>query len=203
MFRTDPRGRHRRPGLLQDVAAERHRLHVGRLICVNCGLATRRRRRPCGRDGRSRPRRCPSQHRADVARLLGVPGERAHAEAVEQRDEPCRPLGVVQVDRVDAGSDRSCACRSSGTSIRLLVRRVDELDASSSRSGRSASTSGEQTQSRSSASWSRATDKSAGAAAGSFTSTERSKSVPSSSYTSASRGTPSAASSSAAVCRTR
>ena len=38
-----------------------------------------------------------------MADLLGVPGERPHVEAVEQRDEPGRPLRPVEVHRVDAG----------------------------------------------------------------------------------------------------
>src|SRR5207302_5451383 len=42
------------------------------------------------------------QQRADVMHLLGVPRERAHVEAVVERDESRRPFAVMEVDGVDA-----------------------------------------------------------------------------------------------------
>ena len=131
-----------------------------------------------------------AQHGADGAGLLGVPRERLHAEAVEQRHEARGPLacGACSSRRCRARTGRARAVRAVPS---IAWRRVEctSLTAGSSRSaaelGQVAGCRPRAARARRSAG---ATSSSAGPAAVSFTSTESSKSVPSSSYTSASRG---------------
>ena len=116
---------------------ERHRLHVapGRRPGIGIQLPLHGPRRPCGRDDRSRRRRCPCAARPGGVRTSWV----SHANAFTSKrwNSDTRPAvhsRVVQVDRVDAELGRSYACRSSGTST--FWRRVEctSLTAGSSRS---------------------------------------------------------------------
>ena len=68
------------------------------------------------------------EHRSDVPHLLGVPGERPDVEAVEQLDEPARPLAVMQVDRVDPVLGQIRGVPLHGVADPVPARRVHEPD---------------------------------------------------------------------------
>ena len=54
---------------------------------------------------------------AEQVLVLEIPGEAAAVEAVEEHDQPSRPLGVVEVDRRRSARSRSVAARRSGPSF--------------------------------------------------------------------------------------
>ena len=64
------------------------------------------------------------QRRAHDVLELHVPAEADPLEAVEQRRQPAGPVGVVEVDGVDAGSAARVAARRSGPSF-IRCRRVE------------------------------------------------------------------------------
>jgi signal peptidase I len=64
----------------------------------------------------------------DDALELRVPSERVAPEAVEQGDEPARPVRVVEVDAVDAGAVQLCRPTLGSLLHALEPCRVDEAD---------------------------------------------------------------------------
>ena len=66
------------------------------------------------------------QHRPDPAVLLGVPGEGQQVEAVGQRHQPQRPLGLPQVEGGDAGLGQGGGVALQGVAVGPPPHRVDE-----------------------------------------------------------------------------
>ena len=84
---------------------------------------------------------------------LHVPGERRPLEAVEQRDQAAVPVGVVEVDGVDAGVGEVGGAPLGSVAMWAHPSRVDQLDGgSTARSEASSSTLGWHSHSRSSSS---------------------------------------------------
>ena len=120
--RPDQGVEHRRPRLPAHLAPRPHRLHVVAVATIT--RSTRRRSRPCGRRGRSRPRRCP--WRAAARRWRTSWASHANASTSKRWNSPTRPAvqseWCMLTTSMPASASRA-AWRSSGTST--LRRRIE------------------------------------------------------------------------------